>query len=111
MTQRKQWSWITGIGLSAALALAGGGSEQQASSADLASSSAAQTLAGSTFESSDGDFVASSGAEDWASFTVSQIVAAGGAVKDDAIEIQGDHRERIADKLRQLGHTVKLAGG
>ena len=40
-----------------------------------------------------------------------RLCGAGGAVKDDAIEIQGDHRERIADKLRQLGHTVKLAGG
>lgn len=36
---------------------------------------------------------------------------AGGAVKDGAVEIQGDHRERIADHLRALGHTVKLAGG
>jgi translation initiation factor 1 len=36
---------------------------------------------------------------------------AGGAVKDGAVEIQGDHRERIADHLRALGHIVKLAGG
>jgi len=36
---------------------------------------------------------------------------AGGAVKDGAVEIQGDHRERIADTLRALGYTVKLAGG
>ncbi len=35
----------------------------------------------------------------------------GGAVKDGAVEIQGDHRERIAEKLRSAGHTVKLAGG
>jgi len=27
------------------------------------------------------------------------------------VEIQGDHRERIADKLRALGYTAKLAGG
>jgi len=40
-----------------------------------------------------------------------RLCGAGGAVKGEAIEIQGDHRERIADKLRQLGHVVKLAGG
>ena len=36
---------------------------------------------------------------------------AGGAVKAGAVEIQGDHREKIAERLRALGHTVKLAGG
>ena len=36
---------------------------------------------------------------------------AGGAIKDGAVEIQGDHRDRIAERLRALGHTVKLAGG
>jgi translation initiation factor 1 len=36
---------------------------------------------------------------------------AGGAVKEGALEIQGDHRERIAAELRSLGYTVKLAGG
>jgi translation initiation factor 1 len=35
----------------------------------------------------------------------------GGTVKDTAIEIQGDHRERLAARLRELGFTVKLAGG
>ena len=35
----------------------------------------------------------------------------GGTVKDGAVEIQGDHREKIADRLRGLGHAVKLAGG
>jgi translation initiation factor 1 len=40
-----------------------------------------------------------------------RLCGAGGAVKDGAVEIQGDHRERIADKLQSLGYTVKLAGG
>jgi translation initiation factor 1 len=40
-----------------------------------------------------------------------RLCGAGGAIKDGAVEIQGDHRERIAERLRALGHTVKLAGG
>lgn len=40
-----------------------------------------------------------------------RLCGAGGAVKDDAVEIQGDHREPIATRLRGLGYTVKLAGG
>ncbi len=40
-----------------------------------------------------------------------RLCGAGGAVKDGAVEIQGDHRERIAERLRAGGHTVKLAGG
>jgi translation initiation factor 1 len=40
-----------------------------------------------------------------------RVCGAGGTVKDDAIEIQGDQRERIAERLRALGHRVKLAGG
>jgi translation initiation factor 1 len=36
----------------------------------------------------------------------------GGTVQDDGtIEIQGDHRERVAGKLGELGYRVKLAGG
>jgi translation initiation factor 1 len=35
----------------------------------------------------------------------------GGAVKDGAVEIQGDHREKIAARLETQGYRVKLAGG
>ena len=40
-----------------------------------------------------------------------QLCGTGGTVKDDIIEIQGDHRETLAGYLREAGHTVKLAGG
>ncbi|HSB42573.1 MAG TPA: stress response translation initiation inhibitor YciH [Methylomirabilota bacterium] len=40
-----------------------------------------------------------------------RLCGAGGTVKDGVLEIQGDHRERLAASLRALGHTVKLAGG
>ncbi|MGH7297825.1 MAG: translation initiation factor [Polyangiaceae bacterium] len=36
---------------------------------------------------------------------------AGGTLKDGAIEVQGDHRERIAALLTERGVRVKLAGG
>jgi translation initiation factor 1 len=35
----------------------------------------------------------------------------GGTAKDGAVEIQGDHRERVVAFLQRAGHTVKLAGG
>jgi translation initiation factor 1 len=35
----------------------------------------------------------------------------GGAVKDGAVEIQGDHREKVAARLESQGYRVKLAGG
>ena len=35
----------------------------------------------------------------------------GGAVKADAVEIQGDHREKAAALLEAKGYRVKLAGG
>jgi len=40
-----------------------------------------------------------------------RLCGAGGAVKDGAVEVQGDHRERVAEKLRTMGYVVKLAGG
>ena len=40
-----------------------------------------------------------------------RLCGAGGTVKDAVVEIQGDHRERVAEHLRALAYTVKLAGG
>jgi translation initiation factor 1 len=40
-----------------------------------------------------------------------RLCGTGGTAKDGAIEIQGDHRDRIVAALRQRGYTVKLAGG
>jgi translation initiation factor 1 len=40
-----------------------------------------------------------------------QECGTGGTVKDDLIEIQGEHRERIAEILRGVGYKVKIAGG
>ncbi len=36
---------------------------------------------------------------------------AGGTLRDGELEIQGDQRDRIAEKLKDLGYKVKLAGG
>ena len=43
-------------------------------------------------------------------------MALGGAADGEptgyvVVEIQGDHRERLAERLRALGYPVKLAGG
>jgi translation initiation factor 1 len=35
----------------------------------------------------------------------------GGSAKEGVIEIQGDHRDTLAESLRERGYTVKLAGG
>ena len=40
-----------------------------------------------------------------------KLCGSGGAVKAGAVEVQGDHRERIAARLQARGYRVKLAGG
>ncbi len=35
----------------------------------------------------------------------------GGTVKDGAVEIQGDHRDKLFEVLTAKGYTVKYAGG
>lgn len=36
---------------------------------------------------------------------------AGGTLKEDELEIQGDQRDKVAEKLHALGYKVKLVGG
>lgn len=43
--------------------------------------------------------------------TLKKLCGSGGTVKGSVIEIQGDHRERLAAYLGGQGHRVKLAGG
>jgi translation initiation factor 1 len=35
----------------------------------------------------------------------------GGTIKDGAIELQGDHRDVVVERLRELGYPAKKAGG
>lgn len=35
----------------------------------------------------------------------------GGTVKDNEIEIQGDHKQKIVDILTQIGYRAKISGG
>lgn len=37
--------------------------------------------------------------------------AAGGAVAEGAIELQGDHRDRLVEYFKGLGYPAKAAGG
>ena len=40
-----------------------------------------------------------------------RLCGAGGAVRDGAIEIQGEHRDRLVTELAKLGYPAKRAGG
>ena len=40
-----------------------------------------------------------------------KLCGSGGTVKDGAIEIQGDHRDRLVEELAERGWTVKRSGG
>ncbi len=35
----------------------------------------------------------------------------GGTVKDDTLEIQGDHAQKLVELLTQLGYKAKISGG
>jgi translation initiation factor 1 len=43
--------------------------------------------------------------------SLKRLCGSGGTVKDALVEIQGEHRERVAARLRELGFTVKIVGG
>jgi len=43
--------------------------------------------------------------------TLKKLVGSGGTVKDGEIIIQGNYREILMEKLRDMGHDVKRVGG
>lgn len=43
--------------------------------------------------------------------TLRTACGAGGTVRDGVIEVQGDHCERVIERLKKDGYTVKRAGG
>lgn len=40
-----------------------------------------------------------------------RLCGAGGAVRGDKIEIQGEHRDRLVTELAKLGYDARKAGG
>jgi translation initiation factor 1 len=43
--------------------------------------------------------------------TLKNQCGAGGALKDNTIEIQGDHRQKLLEIVTKLGYKAKLSGG
>ncbi len=43
--------------------------------------------------------------------TLQSACGTGGTLKEHEIEVQGDQRDRVAEKLQELGYKVKLVGG
>jgi translation initiation factor 1 len=43
--------------------------------------------------------------------TLKQACGSGGTIMEGVIEIQGEHREKLAGILLKLGYKVKIAGG
>ena len=43
--------------------------------------------------------------------TLQTTCGTGGTAREGELELQGDHRERVGEKLKELGYKVKFVGG